>query len=30
MLHVWCGDERGKAKYEEYDVMYVDDAEWEK
>ncbi|KAF9469347.1 mRNA capping enzyme, alpha subunit [Collybia nuda] len=30
LLHVWCGDERGVAKYELYDEMYVDDEEWEK
>ncbi|KAM6500286.1 mRNA capping enzyme [Amanita muscaria] len=30
LLHVWCGDERGKPNYEEYDTMYVDDEEWEK
>ncbi|KAF8635501.1 hypothetical protein AX17_003891 [Amanita inopinata Kibby_2008] len=30
LLYVWCGDERGVPKYEEYDTMYVDDAEWEK
>ncbi|KAF8077651.1 mRNA capping enzyme [Lyophyllum atratum] len=30
LLHVWCGDERGVAKYEQYDEMYVDDEEWEK
>ncbi|KAI0780667.1 mRNA capping enzyme, catalytic domain-containing protein [Trametes elegans] len=29
-LHVWCGDDRGKARYEFYDVMHVDDDEWEK
>ncbi|KAF8163615.1 mRNA capping enzyme [Crassisporium funariophilum] len=29
LLHVWCGDERGTAKYEQYDDMYVDDEEWE-
>ncbi|KAG5649639.1 hypothetical protein H0H81_002738 [Sphagnurus paluster] len=26
LLHVWCGD----TKYELYDEMYVDDAEWER
>jgi mRNA guanylyltransferase len=30
LLHVWCGDERGVPKYEQYDEMYVDDDEWEK
>ncbi|KAJ7709742.1 mRNA capping enzyme, catalytic domain-containing protein [Mycena rosella] len=30
LLHVWCGDERGTSKYEQYDQMYVDDDEWEK
>ncbi|KAG5735708.1 mRNA-capping enzyme subunit alpha [Termitomyces sp. T112] len=30
LLHVWCGDERGVAKYELYDEMYVDDEEWQK
>lgn len=25
-LHVWCGDSR----YELYDVMYVEDDEWER
>ncbi|KAI0819531.1 mRNA capping enzyme, catalytic domain-containing protein [Trametes gibbosa] len=29
-LHVWCGDDRGKPRYELYDVMHVDDDEWEK
>ncbi|KAJ7273290.1 mRNA capping enzyme, catalytic domain-containing protein [Mycena rebaudengoi] len=29
LLHVWCGDERGVAKYEQYDQMYVEDDEWE-
>ncbi|KAG6820857.1 hypothetical protein H0H93_010684 [Arthromyces matolae] len=29
-LYVWCGDERGKPKYEQYDEMYVDDEEWQK
>ncbi|KDQ60776.1 hypothetical protein JAAARDRAFT_172973 [Jaapia argillacea MUCL 33604] len=29
-LHVWCGDERGVPRYEPFDVMYVDDLEWEK
>jgi len=30
LLHVWCGDDRGIPKYEQYDEMYVDDEEWEK
>lgn len=30
LLHVWCGDDRSGPKYEEYDVMYVEDDEWEK
>ncbi|KAJ7444940.1 mRNA capping enzyme, catalytic domain-containing protein, partial [Mycena latifolia] len=30
LLHVWCGGERGAAKYEQYDQMHVDDEEWEK
>ncbi|KAJ6597049.1 mRNA capping enzyme, catalytic domain-containing protein [Mycena vulgaris] len=30
LLHVWCGGDRGAAKYEQYDQMYVDDEEWEK
>lgn len=29
-LHVWCGDDRGVPKYEQYDEMYVEDDEWEK
>ncbi|KAI0362410.1 mRNA capping enzyme, alpha subunit [Trametes cingulata] len=29
-LHVWCGDDRGKPRYEFYDVMHVEDEEWEK
>ncbi|TFY83443.1 hypothetical protein EWM64_g554, partial [Hericium alpestre] len=29
-LHVWCGGEGARATYEPYDVMYVDDDEWEK
>ncbi len=29
-LHVWCGDDRGKPRYELYDVMHVEDDEWEK
>ncbi|KAL0946714.1 hypothetical protein HGRIS_012899 [Hohenbuehelia grisea] len=28
-LHVWCGGDRGAAKYEQYDEMYVTDEEWE-
>lgn len=28
-LHVYCGDERGQARYEPYDELYVTDAEWE-
>jgi len=31
LLYVWCGDDRdGKPKYEEYDVMHVEDDEWER
>ncbi|RDB22263.1 mRNA-capping enzyme subunit alpha [Hypsizygus marmoreus] len=30
LLYVWCGDERGVPKYEQYDEMYVEDDEWEK
>lgn len=30
LLHTWLGDERGQAKYEQYDDMYVEDEEWEK
>ncbi|KAJ7741583.1 mRNA capping enzyme, catalytic domain-containing protein [Mycena maculata] len=30
LLHVWCGDERGVPKYEQYDQMHVEDDEWEK
>lgn len=30
LLHAWCGDERGVAKYEQYDEMHVEDDEWEK
>ncbi|KAH6894975.1 mRNA guanylyltransferase [Coprinopsis sp. MPI-PUGE-AT-0042] len=30
LLHIWCGDDRGVAKYEPYDDMYVDDDEWER
>lgn len=29
-LHVWCGDRQGVPLYETYDVMQVDDDEWEK
>ncbi|KAL7283606.1 hypothetical protein ACG7TL_003041 [Trametes sanguinea] len=29
-LHVWCGDDRGKPRYEFYDVMHVEDEEWER
>ena len=29
-LHVWCGDDRGKPRYEFYDVMHVEDDEWER
>ncbi|CDO73545.1 hypothetical protein BN946_scf185014.g15 [Trametes cinnabarina] len=29
-LHVWCGDDRGKPRYELYDVMHVEDDEWER
>ncbi|KAI0723960.1 mRNA capping enzyme, alpha subunit [Cerioporus squamosus] len=29
-LHVWCGDDRGVARYEFYDVMHVEDDEWER
>ena len=29
-LHVWCGDDRGVPRYELYDVMYVEDDEWER
>ncbi|OCH93401.1 mRNA capping enzyme [Obba rivulosa] len=29
-LYVWCGDDRGVPKYEPYDVMYVEDEEWER
>ncbi|EJF66090.1 mRNA capping enzyme, alpha subunit [Dichomitus squalens LYAD-421 SS1] len=28
-LHVWCGDDRGVPRYEFYDVMHVEDDEWE-
>ncbi|OBZ69095.1 mRNA-capping enzyme subunit alpha [Grifola frondosa] len=28
-LHVWCGDDRGIPRYELYDVMHVEDDEWE-
>ncbi|KAK2466698.1 hypothetical protein APHAL10511_000956 [Amanita phalloides] len=30
LLYVWCGNERGKPKYEEYDSLHVEDEEWEK
>ncbi|PFH51739.1 hypothetical protein AMATHDRAFT_74773 [Amanita thiersii Skay4041] len=30
LLWVWCGDDRGKPKYEEYDTMHVKDDEWER
>ncbi|GLB34648.1 putative second step of mRNA capping [Lyophyllum shimeji] len=30
LLYVWCGDERGVPKYEQYDEMYVEDEEWER
>jgi len=29
-LHVYCGDERGLPRYEFYDVMHVEDDEWER
>jgi len=29
LLHVWCGDSRGQAQYEQYDDMYMSDEEWE-
>ncbi|RDX56478.1 mRNA capping enzyme, alpha subunit [Lentinus brumalis] len=29
-LHVWCGDDRGVPRYELYDVMHVEDDEWER
>lgn len=29
LLHVWCGDERGVPKYEQYDEMHVTEDEWE-
>ena len=29
-LHVWCGDDRGVPRYEFYDVMHVEDDEWER
>ncbi|KAI0934759.1 hypothetical protein AcV5_006499 [Taiwanofungus camphoratus] len=28
-LHVYCGDERGLPRYEFYDLMHVEDEEWE-
>ncbi|KAJ3995452.1 mRNA guanylyltransferase [Lentinula boryana] len=30
LLHVWCGDQNGSPRYEQYDKMHVDDDEWEK
>lgn len=30
LLHVWCGDQGGVPRYEQYDEMYVEDDEWEK
>ncbi|KAF9052172.1 mRNA guanylyltransferase [Rhodocollybia butyracea] len=30
LLHVWCGDQNGVPRYEQYDEMYVDDNEWER
>ncbi|KAJ3878710.1 mRNA guanylyltransferase [Lentinula edodes] len=30
LLHVWCGDQNGTPRYEQYDEMYVDEDEWEK
>jgi mRNA guanylyltransferase len=30
LLEVYCGEDRGKPKYEEYDKMFVEDDEWEK
>jgi mRNA guanylyltransferase len=29
-LHVWTGGEGANAKYEPYDVMQIEDDEWEK
>ena len=29
-LHVYCGDEQRVPRYEFYDVMYVEDDEWER
>lgn len=29
-LHVYCGDERGLPRYEFYDLMHVEDEEWER
>ena len=29
-LHGWGGDDRGVPRYEFYDVMHVDDDEWER
>lgn len=28
-LHVYCGDDRGGPKYEFFDIMHVEDHEWE-
>lgn len=30
LLQVWCGGEGTNAKYEQFDVMYVSDEEWQK
>ncbi|KAF5389883.1 hypothetical protein D9757_003631 [Collybiopsis confluens] len=30
LLHVWCGDQNGVPRYEQYDEMHVDDNEWER
>jgi len=29
-LHVWCGGEGAKANYEPWDIMHVNDEEWER
>lgn len=29
-LHVWNGGEGARAQYEPYDVLHVEDEEWEK
>ncbi|KAF9246462.1 mRNA capping enzyme [Melanogaster broomeanus] len=29
-LHVYCGDQKGQERYEPYDELFVEDAEWEK